>query len=308
MRPETHSDTAESPTLLQFKVFATVARCESITQAAEDLRYLNPSSVVYHIRSLEQFYGVELFVHGKKRMQLTECGRLLYSAVQEVFTRLDDVARAVAAQREVAGKLALGGSAPVLSLLRSAYNFLRAETPSLEIRVTHFWESKDVERALLRGEIDVGILLDVSSEGLEQLELVVLRETIVVAIAAESLVGDRRFITKEELSQQNLLAPKANPDARGVHAKIVKDLGIKFRSVEEVSSLPVIKEKVLAGCGVALIPGTTARDHFDGKWARLLRVRDADPRRHVFLAWLRDKAGSPYRGRLSSILQELLDE
>ena len=56
--------------------FLTVCKYMNYTKAAKELNLTQPA-VSQHIHFLEQTYGVELFAHNGKRMELTRAGEIL---------------------------------------------------------------------------------------------------------------------------------------------------------------------------------------------------------------------------------------
>ena len=67
------------------KYFTTVAEELNITRAAEKLNISQPP-LSNQIRNLEEELGTVLFVRGKRHLQLTESGQLLYRYAKEILS------------------------------------------------------------------------------------------------------------------------------------------------------------------------------------------------------------------------------
>ena len=78
---------ARHTTLRQLQVFQAVARLSSFTRAAEEL-FLAQPTVSMQIKKLTETIGLPLLEQVGIRIQLTEAGREVYAACQEVFDAL----------------------------------------------------------------------------------------------------------------------------------------------------------------------------------------------------------------------------
>jgi len=87
--------------LQQLRGFLAVARTASITEAAYQL-HLTPSSVSVQIKKLEQELGVRLFNRGRKRLTLTESGKLF---LDNVVPAMENLRRAETMVKDTAGPL-----------------------------------------------------------------------------------------------------------------------------------------------------------------------------------------------------------
>lgn len=76
-----------SITLQQFEVFLSAAKYENFTKAADEL-HMTQASVSRNIASLEETLGLILFVRHKRRVRLTEAGKLMAAGLKDVVEQL----------------------------------------------------------------------------------------------------------------------------------------------------------------------------------------------------------------------------
>ena len=88
-------DLARHTTLRQLQVFEAVARLGSFTRAAEEL-YLAQPTVSIQLKKLAETIGAPLFEQVGIRVQMTDTGREVYAACQEVFGTLANLEMKVA--------------------------------------------------------------------------------------------------------------------------------------------------------------------------------------------------------------------
>lgn len=97
-------------TLPQLTVFEAVARLGSFTKAAEEL-YMAQPTVSVQMKKLSETVGLPLIEQIGKRIHLTEAGRTLQSACNDVFATFAGVEQNLANIRGMAtGKLQLAVS------------------------------------------------------------------------------------------------------------------------------------------------------------------------------------------------------
>ena len=73
------------------KTFHYVARLRSFTKAAHEL-FLTQPAVSLQIQGLEHSLKATLFDRRKKKIELTEEGRILFGYTQRLFGLFDDIA------------------------------------------------------------------------------------------------------------------------------------------------------------------------------------------------------------------------
>ena len=83
--------------LAQLRVLAAVARTGSVTEAAKELQYSQPS-VSHHRSRLEAATGAKLVQRVGRGIRLTPEGRLLAGRATEIVGRVDAASKELAAQ------------------------------------------------------------------------------------------------------------------------------------------------------------------------------------------------------------------
>ena len=74
--------------MLQFELFASVARTQNISRTAEQYNVSQPA-VSHQLKTLEQAMGLELIHRTKRGVVLTDAGRELLPYVQEILSIKD---------------------------------------------------------------------------------------------------------------------------------------------------------------------------------------------------------------------------
>jgi molybdate transport repressor ModE-like protein len=142
----------------RLRVLVAVARTGSVTGAARELHYSQPS-VSHHLARLEAETGAKLVQRAGRGIRLTEAGRLLAERGAEILGRLDAASAELAAHvglrqgrvRLAAFPSALGTFVPVAAAR------LATTHPGLELRLVET-EPPEAVRMLRAGRVDVAVI------------------------------------------------------------------------------------------------------------------------------------------------------
>ena len=142
----------------RLRVLVAVARHGSVTAAARELNYAQPS-VSHHLARLEAETGVRLIQRAGRGIRLTEAGRLLADRATEVLGRLDAAENELAAHAGLsAGRVRLAAFPSALgTIVPAAAAMLRAEYPGMDVRLTEA-EPPEALRMLRAGYVDVALV------------------------------------------------------------------------------------------------------------------------------------------------------
>jgi DNA-binding transcriptional LysR family regulator len=144
--------------VVRLRVLVAVARTGSLTAAAKELHYSQPS-VSHHLARLEAETGAKLVQRVGRGIRLTEAGKLLTARADDIIGRLDATADELAAHvglrsgraRQAAFPSALGTFIP-----RTATR-LAGSHPGLRLHLTET-EPPEALRLLRSGRVDVAVM------------------------------------------------------------------------------------------------------------------------------------------------------
>ena len=245
--------------LRHLRYFAAVAETLNFRRAAERLRVAQPA-LSKQIRDLEHACGTRLFDRNTKRVRLTDAGTALLEEARALLARADALPLlARDAAHGLRGRLTLGNSAALTGgFIPAALAAFHARYPDVEVNLVEI-RLRQQQAALRRGEIQIGILAELSGTDEEEFEcLRVVRSPFVAVMARRHPLARSRRLSLEDLASQRLLAVAPDQDGRG-HAGVLRDLfqqkGLRppyFKTVDSSSSLMAMVAGVQ---GVSILPG-----------------------------------------------------
>jgi DNA-binding transcriptional LysR family regulator len=241
--------------LVQLRVLAAVRRTGSVTEAAKELHYSQPS-VSHHLSRLEAATGAKLVQRVGRGIRLTPEGQLLANRATEIVGRVDAATKELAAQVGLqAGRVRLAANASVLSTIvpKAAATLARAY-PGIELSLIDLHPAEAL-RMLRQGEVDVALIYrhvddPDEEEGFRLVHVVDDPIYLVSRRPGDSLVNHRHsaWIGGCERCRQELFA---------VCQKERFTPRIGFFSDDIV----VVQALVAAGKGVATLPGLALQAH-----------------------------------------------
>ena len=280
-------------TLVQLRVLDAVRRHGSVTLAARELNYTQPS-VSHHLARLETATGAQLLQRVGRGIRLTEAGLVLASRAAEIIGRTE------AAESEVstlaglhAGVVRLAGFASALTSLAPEAAKLLARDHSgltLEITDTHPEESLELLRA---GRVDVAMLFRYDETPVDE------------RVRAVHLLDDPIYLVTPRGEARHDLAAYGDASWIGGCERCRRHLvelcnraGFNPRLTSTTDDMVVMQSLVAAGAGVTTIPGLALRAHHNPA-CELTRLSEA---RRIFAVTYGDPPDPPATAALLDAL------
>jgi DNA-binding transcriptional LysR family regulator len=142
----------------RLRVLAAVARHGSVTGAAHELNYAQPS-VSHHLARLEAETGSKLIQRAGRGIRLTDAGRLLAERATEILGRLDAAESELAAHVGLRhGRVRLAAFPSALgTIVPAAASRLKSENPGVDLTLAEA-EPPEALRMLRAGYVDVALI------------------------------------------------------------------------------------------------------------------------------------------------------
>jgi DNA-binding transcriptional LysR family regulator len=241
--------------LARLRVIDAVARHGSVTAAAKELHYSQPS-VSHHLARLEAETGAQLLQRVGRGIRLTEAGRVLAGRAAEILGRLEAADAELAAHVGLtAGRVRLAGfSSAIGAIVPSAVSKLAGRHPGLQVSLidTHPPDALELLRA---GNVDVALIFryDETEPEPAGVQLHHLLDDSVYLLtmhrgATLATLRDATWIAGCQRCRSHLLA-------------LCADEGYEPRIGYTSDDMVVMQTLVAAGLGVTTIPGLALRAH-----------------------------------------------
>lgn len=281
--------------LVHLKVLAAVARHGSVTEAARELHYSQPS-VSHHLSRLEAATGAKLVQRVRRGIRLTPEGELLARRATEIVGRVDAATSELAAHVGLrTGRVRLAANASVLStIVPKAARTLAEAHPGLALSIT---DRHPVEalQMLRRGDADVALVFRYAHAPLEddgfRLTHVTDDPIHLVSRHPDDTVADHRdspWIGGCARCRSELTA-------------VCTRHGFTPRIDSVCDDMVVVQALVAAGIGVTTLPSLALRAHRNPE-IHTTEIPGAE--RRIYTATYGDPPDPPATGALIEAIQE----
>jgi DNA-binding transcriptional LysR family regulator len=241
--------------LVHLKVLAAVARHGSVTEAARELHYSQPS-VSHHLSRLEAATGVKLVQRIGRGIRLTPEGQLLANRAAEIVGRVDAATNELAAQVGLqTGRVRLAANASALStIVPRAVATLAQAHPGIELNLI---DRHPVEalQLLRHGELDVAVVFRYADAPVEEEEFRLLH------------IGDDAIYLISQRPDDSLANHRHSAWIGGCERctaelmAVCRREGFTPRIATLSDDMVVVQSLVAAGVGVATLPGLALQAH-----------------------------------------------
>ncbi|MFB7918757.1 LysR family transcriptional regulator [Streptomyces sp. NPDC056061] len=280
--------------LERLRTLDALARHGSVSGAAEGL-HVTTSAVSQQMAKLEREVGQRLLAKNGRGVRLTDAGRLLADHAARILSQVALAQSDIEAQRgEVVGEILLSAfPTAARGLLPEALRTLRADHPDLRVR-TREWEPEAGIRGVIRGDMDLAVVLDWSNKrlpvpgGLARAHL--LDDVPDIAMPAGHPLAERAEVDLEEFADDEWVSW---PEGEFCHDWLMFTLrskGFEPRIAHLVGEHHTQLALIAAGMGVCVTPRLGRGPVPDG--VRLVPVRQR-MRRHVHAVWRADADRRP---------------
>lgn len=294
--------------LRDLRYLVAVADQRHFGRAAEAC-YVSQPTLSAQIKKLERELGVQLVERNPRHVMMTAVGEQVVERARQVLHEVDgirDIARG--ARDPESGTLRIG-IFPTLApyLLPHVVPGLATRYPDLELLLVEA-KTEEVLQQLRDGALDVGVLaLPVPDEGLRTVEL--FTEDFLLAVPRVHPLADHDGpVAASVLDGEDVLLLEDGHCLRDQALEVCKRVGASERGGFRATSLETLRQMVVAGVGVTLLPELAVRPPVaepDG--LRLVRFDDPVPNRRIAMVWRSGSAYDSFLPRLAESFAELPD-
>lgn len=269
-----------------------VAKTENFSNASEELGYAQPT-VTTHIKLLEDELQVKLFERLGHKIKLTEEGKRLLSYAESIIRLSDDALSSFAQIESVQGKITIGAneSFSVAKLPEILKAFIKQHKETrIELK---FGSVKEIRDGMQKNEVDVAFFLgkEVSYPDLIVEKLV--KESVVAVVPISHPFAAMDCLRIEDFNDQDLIITRENCTYRELIETLLKERDVKLRSVIGINNVSAIKQLVMSGLGIAILPRATTELELEEKLLIEIPIIGYEFPVYTQIAYHKDKWISP---------------
>lgn len=240
-----------------YRVFYTVAKCGSLTKAAEDL-YISQPAVSQSVKQLENQLGITLFNRTHRGMELSaQGGKLIFPEVERALGLLYEAENRIAEMKTSAtGVIRIGASETIFKyFLADKIVDFHERFPAVKIELMEDFTPDTIEK-LKANKCDVAFVnlpIEVSAELTLRGNCMRLNDIFIAGNKFEEL-KDKPAMSLSKLKKYPLIFMDKNTVARRSLDNFLGAHGVELQPSIEVGSWDLMKRLVARGMGIGVIP------------------------------------------------------
>jgi len=293
--------------LKDLKYLVALADTGHFGKAAER-SFVSQPTLSAQLKKLEEYLGVKLVERQPKNVQLTDVGKQVVIRARRM---LDEGEAIISLARHntdpFAGKLKLA-LIPTIGpyLLPRVMQKIRKALPQLGLMLYEH-QTEPLVKRLRDGEIDVGIVaLPIAHEGLESRALY--EEAFTVALPNHHALAAKAAIKVQDLEGQTLLLLEDGHCLRDQALEVCSRINVREAEDFRATSLETLRQMVVAGLGITLLPETAVESPFGSQRGLTIRqFAKPAPTRTVGAVWRKSSTREPAISAVCDVLAAVME-
>ena len=257
---------------------------------AADACCISQPTLSMQIKKLEEFLGVQLIERTYKKFIFTPHGIEITAKARKIIHEANQIITyAQTAHDPFKGTINLGVIPTVAPyFLPKILPKLQKKYPLLQINIFE-GQTQNITKQLERGILDLLLLaLPIESDNFDF--KIFCHEVFFLAVNTYHPFAKKSSITPNDLKKENVLLLTDGHCLRDQALDICHKVGAKENTNFQASSIETIRQMVIAGFGVTLMPQYACQNKNDIKY---IPFKDPQPYRKVGLAWRQSSVKMP---------------
>jgi len=277
-------------TLHQLQVFLKITETKSITKAAEELHLTQPA-VSIQLKNLQDQFEIPLTEIIGRQLYVTDFGKEIAIAAERILEEVHAINYKTLAYKGIlSGKLKIS----VVSTGKYVMPYFLSEfannNKGIEIEMDVTNKSK-VIKSLKNNEVDFALVSIIPND--IQVESQILMQNKLFLVGNKKTAVNEKIKVDTLLSEIPLIYREDGSATRISMEKFMTDKGIKAKMKLQLTSNEAVKQAVIAGLGLSIMPLIGLKNELEKEDIQILPVKGLPIITNWRLIWLKGKKLSP---------------
>jgi DNA-binding transcriptional LysR family regulator len=273
-------------TLHQLEIFQKVAAFKSVTKASESL-FLTQPAVSIQLKNFQDQFDIPLFEVVGRKLYITEFGEEIALTAQKILDEVKAISyKSLSYQGKIAGALKIA----IVSTAKYAMPYLlsdflhKNEGVDLTMDVTN---KASVIKSLENNEVDFAMVSTIPKNlAIERIELM---KNKLFLVGSKEFVSSNKTIAKKDLEKLPLIFRENGSATRLAMEKYITTQKLSTYKKMELTSNEAVKQAVIAGLGVSIMPLIGLKDSLHSHELHILPAKGLPIQTTWNLIWLKSK-------------------
>lgn len=275
----------------QLKTFQVAATTLNFTQTAKMLNFAQ-SSVTAQIKSLEAELNHPLFERLGKKLILTAIGKEYKTYVDQILLLNNEALQLVADKEFRKASLIIGAQESQCTYrLPRVLQLFKTQFPHVKLTFKPAHSDDSARSQLENGTLDLAFIMDVKKKSDTLLTETLIIEKLKMVTAPDYAI--KPTVTLKDLQNETLLLTEIGCAYRTLLVNTLAGNNIYLHNSIEFVSIEALKQCVLAGLGVAVLPAMVVEKEINNGQLKEILWPNEHIQLYTSMAWHKDKEISP---------------
>lgn len=291
-------------TLHQLHIFSKIAETQSITKAAEELHLTQPA-VSIQLKKLQEQFDVPLTEVVGRRLYITDFGREIEAAARNIIDQAVAIQnKTMAYKGQMVGKVKISvvstGKYVMPFFLRDFFQM----HPGVELAMDVTNKAQVVE-SLAENQVDFSLVSIIPDQmKVDQMELI---QNKLYLVANADFKKKKAGNLHHFFENLPLIHRENGSGTRQTMERFIQNLNIPANRKLELSSNEAVKQAVIAGLGLSIMPLIGIKNELTLKQLQIIPIKGLPIQTTWRLIWLKGKRHGPAATALLDYLAEHKD-
>lgn len=253
--------------------------------------FMTQPAASIQLKKLQDQFEIPLIEIIKRRIHITEFGMEIYRMADKILGEVYAINyRTEAFKGLLSGRLSIGVVSTGKYVMPYFLSDFMKKNGALELQMDVTNKSK-VIASLENGDIDFALVsivpdrLDVHEE--------ILLDNVLQFVANKNFQWNKKKLSKKELEEYSLIFREEGSATRSVMENYFEEKNLKARKKIELTSNEAVKQAVLAGLGISIMPIIGIREEIKAKRLKIVPAAGLPIKTKWRLIWLKNRALPP---------------
>lgn len=275
--------------LSKLQIVVLIAKYKKVTDVAKAMGIKQPT-VSFHMKSLEEEFGVQLFEMRTGKVLLTDAGNALLHYAAKIQDLTQETYRVLREYHNVGkGSLKIGASyVPGTYMLPELMSQFSEEYPGIKFQLL-IKPAPAIRKMLLEHQIDIGFI---SSQPFDEAELHqqhLCDDELVIVLAPSHPLASYTTVDPQMIAHESFIYHGTESTTRQMTEQWTTEHGIELSIKMELDSLEAIKRAVMLGKGISFISRMAVEDDVSRGDLVMLPLPGSPGRRSIYVCYHRER-------------------
>lgn len=292
-------------TLHQLRIFKTLSETQSITKAAEELHLTQPA-ISIQLKKFQEQFDLPLYEVIGRQLYITDFGNEIVKSCEKILAETHAISNRVMAYKgHLIGQLKISVVSTGKYVMPYFLSDFIAMHPGIDLTMDVTNKSKVIQ-SLENNEVDFS-LVSVLPENLDLKSVKLMKNTLYL-VGNSSYNGNSKTKNLELLQTSPLIFREPGSATRQTMERFIRNNNFPIKKSMELTSNEAVKQAVLSGLGVSIMPLIGIKNELRNGDLRLIPCKGLPVNTHWNLVWLKGKQFSPVARAFVEFIEKKKDE